>query len=399
MAAIEDLAKKILDQRLRDEILVEVARLKSSKRFGLVFEEHTPELLLLPQMAAKLGTRVYKLGDSRGVPYRIAATVKGSKIKVVPEAGGPEETLDRSGIVVTKAFGDAIYPALIPVSTAERSPTRPWHVLINSDNYHALQLMLYGYEAKIDVIYIDPPYNTGARDWKYNNDYVDKNDGYRHSKWLSMMKKRLVLAKRLLKADGVLIVTIDENECHRLACLLQEIFPEARQEMVTIVNNAAGVTEGGFYRVEEYAFFCFFGKSRPCELADDFLMAETKTQKNAVWFSLTRYGGINSLPAKRPGLVYPVGVDPKTMRIMGTGRTLKQRVDAGELDPSVMQNLNAWVPDKTETVNGFPAVWPFRASGALSTWQLKPDSLGTASKDGFVRVRKQADGPMERVMM
>jgi adenine-specific DNA-methyltransferase len=65
------------------------------------------------------------------------------------------------------------------------------HVLINADNYHALQLLLYSHEGKIDMIYIDPPYNTGARDWKYNNDYVGENDVWRHSKWLSMMKKRL----------------------------------------------------------------------------------------------------------------------------------------------------------------------------------------------------------------
>jgi adenine-specific DNA-methyltransferase len=72
-------------------------------------------------------------------------------------------------------------------------------------------LLLYTCEGRVDLIYIDPPYNTGARDWKYNNNYVDANDQWRHSKWLSMMKKRLVLAKRLLKHDGVLIVTIDEN--------------------------------------------------------------------------------------------------------------------------------------------------------------------------------------------
>ena len=88
-----------------------------------------------------------------------------------------------------------------------------WHTLIEADNYHALQLLEYLYAGKVDCIYIDPPYNTGARDWKYNNDYVDGADTYRHSKWLSMMEKRLKLAKRLLNpADSVLIVTIDEKE-------------------------------------------------------------------------------------------------------------------------------------------------------------------------------------------
>ena len=78
----------------------------------------------------------------------------------------------------------------------------------------------YLYKKKIDCVYIDPPYNTGARDWKYNNRYVDDNDVWRHSKWLSMMEKRLKLAARLLKPDGVLVVTIDEHEVHHLGMLL-----------------------------------------------------------------------------------------------------------------------------------------------------------------------------------
>ena len=92
-----------------------------------------------------------------------------------------------------------------------------WHTLIEADNYHALQLLEYLYAGKVDCIYIDPPYNTGAKDWKYNNDYVDGNDSYRHSKWLSMMHKRLRLAKKLLNPKtGVLIVTIDEHEVHHI---------------------------------------------------------------------------------------------------------------------------------------------------------------------------------------
>ena len=77
-----------------------------------------------------------------------------------------------------------------------------WHILIEADNYHALQLLEYLYAGKVDCIYIDPPYNTGAKDWKYNNDYVDGADTYRHSKWLSMMERRLKLAKKILNPHG-----------------------------------------------------------------------------------------------------------------------------------------------------------------------------------------------------
>ena len=70
---------------------------------------------------------------------------------------------------------------------------KPFHCVINAENHHALQALLYTHEGTIDAIYIDPPYNTGAKDWKYNNDYVDKEDVYRHSLWLSFMEKRLKL--------------------------------------------------------------------------------------------------------------------------------------------------------------------------------------------------------------
>ena len=98
--------------------------------------------------------------------------------------------------------------------------------MLNGENYHALQLLLYLYERQVDCIYIDPPYNTGARDWKYNNNYVDENDSWRHSKWLSMMHKRLAwLARRLLKPDGVLVVTIDEHEASPSGALARGALP------------------------------------------------------------------------------------------------------------------------------------------------------------------------------
>src|SRR3989344_2834630 len=113
--------------------------------------------------------------------------------------------------------------------------------LIEGDNYHALSVLNYTHKGKIDVIYIDPPYNTGARDWKYNNNYVDSTDSFRHSKWLSLMCKRLILAKNLLKNDGVICVTIDDNELAALWLLMDEIFNEQNHlGTVTIRNNPKG---------------------------------------------------------------------------------------------------------------------------------------------------------------
>jgi len=96
-------------------------------------------------------------------------------------------------------FRDPIYPGLVSTGRVERGGDKPFHTVINAENFHALQLLLYTHEGKVDAIYIDPPYNTGAKDWKYNNDYIDADDSYRHSKWLAFMERRLKLARRLLR--------------------------------------------------------------------------------------------------------------------------------------------------------------------------------------------------------
>jgi len=129
------------------------------------------------------------------------------------------------------------------------------NILIEGDNYHSLSVLNFTHQGKIDVIYIDPPYNTGARDWKYNNDYVDINDTFRHSKWLSMMSKRLKLSRKLLSEEGVLICTIDHNELATLKLLLQEIFSGKEITCVTIVHNPSGIQGLNFSHNNEYALF------------------------------------------------------------------------------------------------------------------------------------------------
>ncbi len=134
---------------------------------------------------------------------------------------------------------------------------KPVNVLIEGDNYHALSVLNYTHKKKIDVIYIDPPYNTGAKDWKYNNNYVDINDLYRHSKWLNFMEKRLKLARNLLSSKGVLICTIDENEHAALGLLLQELFPNKEIVAITIIHNPGGIQGQNFSYCHEYAYFVF----------------------------------------------------------------------------------------------------------------------------------------------
>lgn len=106
------------------------------------------------------------------------------------------------------------------------APDAPNHILIEGDNLEALTALSYTHSGKIDVIYIDPPYNTGNKDFVYNDSFVDKEDGYRHSKWLSFMSKRLKIAKGLLSEKGVIFISIDDNEQAQLKMLCDEIFGE-----------------------------------------------------------------------------------------------------------------------------------------------------------------------------
>jgi adenine-specific DNA-methyltransferase len=151
------------------------------------------------------------------------------------------------------------------LQSVERGGDRPCHLVIKGENHHALQTLLYPYEGTVDCIYIDPPFNSGARDWKYNNDYVAKDDAYRHSKWLAFIEKRLRLAKRLLNpASSVVIVAIDENEAARLRLLLEQIFPASKIQMVNVLINPAGASIiDQFSRVDEHLLFVHVGTARP----------------------------------------------------------------------------------------------------------------------------------------
>jgi adenine-specific DNA-methyltransferase len=107
--------------------------------------------------------------------------------------------------------------------TIKNNDGKPTHILIEGDNYHALTCLNYTHAGKIDVIYIDPPYNTGNKDFVYNDKFVDAEDEYRHSKWLSFMSKRLRIAKRLLSDKGVIFISIDDNEQAQLKLLCDEV--------------------------------------------------------------------------------------------------------------------------------------------------------------------------------
>ena len=271
MAAIDDIVnRRIKDSDLKRDLLKAIEELKQQKKFGLVFEEHLPEYTFLYDVPVREGCLVArsfaKDDEERSTYYCVKEIANGKAVCIEQTESKKEVTFQLDDIIAIALFGQPIYPSLIHMDEVKNDPDSDlWHTLIEAENYHALQLLEYLYAGEVDCIYIDPPYNTGDRSWKYNNDYVDSNDSYRHSKWLSMMKKRLLLAKKLLNPqDSVLIVTIDEKEYLRLGCLLEELFPESNIQMVSSVINSAGVSRGEeFSRSNEFLFFIKFGMQVP----------------------------------------------------------------------------------------------------------------------------------------
>lgn len=264
MTAIDNLISQIQDEALRNKIQEEVSKMAKQKKFGLVFEDHIPEGTPLYDMPIEKGCNVMRRDSKDDKTIYVVLKIEGdTAVCIKPERKDEAVTFELKDIVRVAKFGESIYPYLKPLDSVCNAPDSDlWHTLIEADNYHALQLLEYLYAGKVDCIYIDPPYNTGAKDWKYNNDYVDGNDAYRHSKWLSFMQRRLQLAKKLLNpADSVLIVTIDEKEYLHLGCLLEELFPEARMQMISSVINPAGAGKKEFARTDEYIFFLRFGSA------------------------------------------------------------------------------------------------------------------------------------------
>lgn len=191
-------------------------------------------------------------------------------------------------------------PVLKEVKSKEiiTDKNKPVNLLIEGDNYHALSVLNYTHKGKIDVIYIDPPYNTGNQSWKYNNQYVEKDDAYLHSKWLSFMSKRLRLAKSLLKDDGVIIVTIDDYEVHVLGLLLGEIFGEDNRISTLIIeSNPRGRTSDAFFATS-HEYYLYYAKNSA--LVNFFNPLLTEEQENAFKLEddISRY---RLLPLRKSG--------------------------------------------------------------------------------------------------
>lgn len=376
MAAINDLIAQVENPELRARLEQEVARLNKQKKFGLVFEEHMPECAPLYEMPIRRGSHVaLRVQQSIQKIYTVLA-INDKSALCFCEGDNERAEFSIADLVVVAQFGEPIYPYLKQMDSVCNAPDSDlWHTLIEADNYHALQLLEYLYAGQVDCIYIDPPYNTGAKDWKYNNDYVDASDSYRHSKWLSMMKKRLQLAKKLLNPqDSVLIVTIDEKEYVHLGCLLEELFPEARIQMITSMINKKGSTRvGAFSRRDEYLYFLFIGNAVISRTNDDMISTELKdSSQKAIWNSLLRRGADGSSRRENPNLFYPFHISIETGAIVGVG------------DPLPLDVSRDTVPIPEGTRLG----WPIRSDLSEGRWQISANKARQMVQDGTMKAGK-----------
>jgi len=196
-------------QKLKAEIERLRKELKKKKKYGLVWEEKPEEVI---QMCKE-------------------------KLPVVKEIKNKEIITDRN---------------------------KPVNLLIEGDNYHALSVLNYTHEKKVDIIYIDPPYNTGKeKEWKFNDHYVDKEDAYRHSKWLSFMVKRMKLAKNLLKDTGVIFISIDDNEMAQLKLLMDcpDLFGEKNFVAKLVWRKKYGGGKGARFFVDLHEYVLCYAKN------------------------------------------------------------------------------------------------------------------------------------------
>ena len=369
---LDVLLEKVADEGLRADLRAAVDKVRAKRSFGLVFESHLPERVRLPDYPVRRGTKVVRRTDKRDEPMKVESVRRGQATVVTGH--GSRDAVPVDDLVVVAEFGEPVYPGLASVGSIRRGGDKPAHVVINAENHHALEMLQFTHAGKVDCIYIDPPYNTGAKDWKYDNNYVDGEDAYRHSKWLAFMERRLLLAKELLNPDdSVLIITIDEKEYLRLGMLLEQTLPNANIQMISsLINPASSSRRGEFGRSNEFLFIVYLGDASPAPLQLDpvwFGKASTKRKDKIRWQELSRRGD-NGRRDARPNLFYPIFVEADGSRIHSVGEAIGRDDELASVSP----------PSGTVTI------WPIRQDGSHGTWGRGPDSLRDAASKGFVKI-------------
>jgi adenine-specific DNA-methyltransferase len=290
----------------KEQLIDEVARLRKRKKYGLVWEDK---------------------------PEDVVEQCK-TELPVLKEVKNKAITKDKNG---------------------------PVNILIEGDNYHALSILNYTHKGKIDVIYIDPPYNTGAKDWKYNNDYVEAEDPWRHSKWLSMMDKRLRFAKNLLNKKGVLICAIDDYELNTLGLLLDELFPSYERSTIIVEHHPQGAGSITVSRTHEYAYVL-----TPKGIGIEGKVITTGEDR----WPLRRSGqGENNWRENRPNSFFAVLVDETKGVVVGVG-------------PEITKEIKKYPIGKTP--EGYLRIYPIDKHGKERVWRYNRASMQKLIDEGSI---------------
>lgn len=301
----------------KDELIKELKRIKETT-YGLVWHRDVPhekiDVLINP--------------DARTPAEIFANEVAGKPFPVLKEVKSKEVISDKSA---------------------------PTNILIEGDNYHSLAVLNFTHQAAIDVIYIDPPYNTGNKDFKYTdafkNDYVDKDDPFKHSKWLSFMEKRILLAKNLLKEEGVIFISIDYHELAPLKLLCDEIFEERN-----FVTNISRLMKSGGNKGRHFSpnidYILVYAKE--IEKLKDFRLPLEDEYINKIYSRIEKEGKRKGERYREMGL-YQAGLDsrpnqrywikcPNGSFVIPPGETLPKKTTYGEkVKPNKNDGVWRWI--------------------------------------------------------
>lgn len=411
------------DSTLASDLRAHLRARLGGREYGLVFDRHVPETVELPGRTVRTGDKVRRLDDDEQKTFVVAGVRKDGNQRVADliAVGDPGTGLaiTTSDLMVVADFRDPIYPGLKSTGRLDRGGDKPFHAVIKAENYHALEALRFACSGRVDCIYIDPPYNTRDKDWKYNNDYVDPADEYAHSMWLSFMERRLRLAKELLNPDrSALIVSIDEKEHLRLGLLLEQLFPEATMQMVSTVINPKGTGRTNeFRRIDEYLFFLWFGTATLGYLpetsapSDDEAGTESDTDTDETTAVEIDPGGEDSAaeePADQAAgesesdpLDLGQGVDWQTFRRrdIASARGTKKGGPA-QFYPIYVDKRSGQIADigeplahgvartKAPARRGCVAVFPIRPDGTEMNWAVTVPTAIERWKNGYVRAGK-----------
>jgi adenine-specific DNA-methyltransferase len=270
----------------------------------------------------------------------------------------------------------------------DKSETHSGNKIIHGDNLEALKALLPEYERRINCVYIDPPYNTGKEDWRYNDNVNDPHikkwlgevvgkegeDLTRHDKWACMMYPRLRLLEKLMSDDASLVISIGYHELHSLIFLCRAIFP-TKQIIPVTVQTSGGKPSGGFNYLHEYLVFVVSKDFEPNLL--DFCGGTPRRPFEGL--TLSTFNKVN-----RPNQTYPIFINPETETIVGVGKSLQELIDEG----SYTGAKEDYVYDFSIAPEGTVAVWPISSKGKECVWRQIPSRVKNDWEKGYIKVTK-----------